>query len=53
MPAPRVGGSGPWGVPAPGGPALGGRGACSGGGGIPACTEVDPSPVDRHTVVKT
>ena len=34
-----------WGVPAPG------SGGC--GGGIPACTEADPPPVDRQTRVKT
>ena len=37
-----LGGSGPGGVPALGGLVLGG--VCSQGGGIPACTEVDPPP---------
>ena len=39
------GGSGPGGVSAP-------RGGSGPGGYIPACTEADPPPVDRHTPVK-
>ena len=52
-----TGGSAPGGVPGPGGVRSGGvngprwsasgGGAWSGGGGIPACTEADPHPVNR------
>ena len=42
------------GVPGPGVCAWSGGGAWSGGeGGIPACTEAEPPPVDRQTPVKT
>ena len=50
--------SAPGGVPGPGGSAPGEGGVCSGGAwsrggvGIPACTEADTPPVDRHTPVK-
>ena len=54
---PGRGGSARGGLPGPGGCAcsFGGRGGSGPGGwgGIPACTEADPPPMDRQTPVKT